>query len=60
MAIAQSVDYLKIQEQLSPDTRKIYNEIRSIFPIFVNDSPMYKDIRNITEYLSNKEIERTK
>ena len=60
MGIVQAIDYLKIQDKLSPNTREIYNEVRAIFPAFVEDSPMYKDISNMTDYLLNKEIERTK
>ena len=31
MIIVQAIEYLKIQNQLSPTTRKVYNEIRD-FP----------------------------
>lgn len=58
MAIAQAIDILEIQNQLSKHTKLIYNEIRSIFPQFIEDTPKYKDIANVTDYLTNKEIEK--
>jgi histidine ammonia-lyase len=51
MALVQAIDYLKIQEMLSPKTRAIYNEIREFFPVFSDDTPKYKDIERIKEYL---------
>ena len=57
MAIAQAVDYLKIQRKLSPKTAKIYTEVRSLFPVFVDDKPMYKDIENLVEYLKNHKLQ---
>ena len=56
MAIAQAVDYLKIQPKLSPKTAKIYAEVRKIFPLFIEDKPMYKDIEKLVEYLKNREL----
>ncbi|MDR0660432.1 MAG: aromatic amino acid ammonia-lyase [Prevotellaceae bacterium] len=56
MAIAQAVDYLKIQAKLSPKTAKIYSEVREIFPVFIEDQPMYKDIDKLIEYLKNREL----
>jgi histidine ammonia-lyase len=34
MAIVQAVDCLKIKDNLSKETRAIYDEIRAIFPAF--------------------------
>ena len=56
MGLVQAVDYLKIQTKLSPKTAKIYKEVRDIFPAFVEDSPMYKDIANLVDYLRNHEL----
>lgn len=57
MAIVQAVDYLKIQERLSPRTKDIYNEIRSFFPVFTEDTPKYKEIETMIEWLKNKNLE---
>lgn len=56
MAIAQAVDYLKIQSKLSPKMAKIYSEVREIFPVFTDDKPMYKDIERLVDYLKNREL----
>lgn len=54
MAIVQSVDYLKIQDKLSVKGKEIYDEIRSFFPVFVEDTPFYKDIEQMKNYLMEK------
>ncbi|WP_298612119.1 histidine ammonia-lyase [uncultured Odoribacter sp.] len=54
MGIVQAIDYLKIQPLLSGHSREIYNEVRAFFPVFVEDTPKYKEIRAMVEYLKNK------
>ena len=44
MGMAQAIDYLKIQDRLSSKSRQVYEEIRSFFPVFTNDTPKYKEI----------------
>jgi histidine ammonia-lyase len=56
MALVQAVDYLKIQDKLSGQTRAIYNEIREFFPLFSDDTPKYKEIEQMTLYLMNKKL----
>ncbi len=51
MAILQAIDYLKIQDQLSERSKKVYYEIREFFPVFVEDTPKYKDIENVKIFL---------
>jgi histidine ammonia-lyase len=51
MALAQAVDYLKIEEKLSSQTRKTYSDIRKMFPVLVKDITLYKQIENIKQYL---------
>ncbi len=57
MAIVQAVDYLKIQTQLSVKSREIYEEVRAFFPVFVEDTPKYKEISAMVEYLKKKKLE---
>ena len=54
MALVQAIDYLKIQDKLSKQTRVIYNEIREFFPVFSDDKPKYKEIEQMKNYLMNK------
>ncbi|KAA5442644.1 HAL/PAL/TAL family ammonia-lyase, partial [Bacteroides cellulosilyticus] len=56
MGIVQAVDYLKIQEKLSTESRCVYNEIRAFFPVFTQDTPKYKEIEAMSEYLKNKKF----
>lgn len=57
MGIVQAVDCLQIQAKLSPRTRAIYNEIRSFFPAFKEDTPKYKEIELLENWLKNKKLE---
>ncbi|MBS1742025.1 MAG: aromatic amino acid lyase [Bacteroidetes bacterium] len=50
MTVLQAVDYLDCESRLSTQTRSLYNEIRTIFPKFVEDSPKYKDLERIRTY----------
>ena len=50
MTILQAIDYLDCASGLSPKTRSVYNEARSIFPKFVEDKPKYKDLERIKNY----------
>ena len=54
MGIVQAVDYLEIQTQLSPDSQRIYNEIRAFFPVFKDDTPKYKEIEAMIAYLKKE------
>ena len=51
MALVQAVDCLKIADKLAPATRALYDEIRAIVPVFVEDTPKYKEIEAIIERL---------
>ena len=56
MALVQAIDYLKIQDKLSGQTRDIYNEIREFFPAFSDDTPKYREIEQMKHYLMNKKL----
>jgi len=56
MALVQAVDYLKIQDKLSEKTRSLYHEIRQFFPVFSEDTPKYKDIEKMKQFLMNKKM----
>ncbi|MDR2570082.1 MAG: aromatic amino acid ammonia-lyase [Oscillospiraceae bacterium] len=56
MALVQAVNYLKIQEKLSKQTRDIYDEIRGFFPVFYDDTPKHKEIECMKNYLMNKKL----
>lgn len=56
MTIVQAVDYLKIHDKLSERSQEVYKEIRAIFPVFIEDTPKYKDIENINNYLKSRKL----
>ena len=56
MGIVQAVDCLKIQEKLSTESRCVYNEIRTFFPVFSEDTPKYKDIEAMEKYLKERKF----
>jgi histidine ammonia-lyase len=58
MAIVQAVDCLKIQDQLSDKGREMYADIRSFFPVFIEDTTKYKDIEKMNLYLKEKNIKK--
>ncbi len=57
IAILQAVDYLKVTDKLSQKTRDVFDDLREIVPIFVDDHIMYPDIQNVKNYLINKPVE---
>lgn len=52
MTILQGIDYLACQDKLAPHTLALYNEVRAIFPVFVEDSPKYKDMERVKNFLA--------
>lgn len=51
MALLQAVDYLEIQEKLSTPTRAMYEELRALVPVFIEDTPKYKEIETLTNHI---------
>jgi histidine ammonia-lyase len=51
MTILQAVDYLNCQDKLSPHTFALYNDVRGIFPKFIEDEPKYKVMERVRNFL---------
>ena len=51
MTILQAIDYLECQNRLSPNTLALYQEVRKIFPVFVEDQPKYKQMETVRIFL---------
>lgn len=51
MTILQSIDYLECRDRLSAVSRSLYDEVREIFPKFIEDLPKYKDLAMVKEFL---------
>lgn len=57
MTILQAIDYLKIQNQLSSKTKEAYDNLRKVFPCFVDDAIKYKDVKAVRDYIFYNHIE---
>jgi len=53
IAILQAIDYLQIEDKLSQQSKTTYTDLRKIISKFKEDTPKYKDIQNIIDYLKN-------
>ena len=51
MALAQAVDCLKIADQLAPATRKLYDEVRELVPVFIEYTRKFVEIARLENYL---------
>ena len=51
MALVQAVDCLQIADKLAPATREMYDNIRAIVPLFKEDTPKYKEIEAVIDFL---------
>ena len=56
IALAQATDCLKIADKLCPTSRKVYDKIREMVPLFIEDTPFYKDIANVENYLKTNKL----
>ena len=56
IALLQAVDFLKAADKLSETSQKYYKILRELVPIFVEDSPMHKDIEKVRSFLFNTKV----
>jgi histidine ammonia-lyase len=53
IALAQATDCLNIREKLAQSSRDMYDEIRKIQPVIIEDTPFYKEIAAVEEMMKN-------
>ena len=53
ITIVQAIDYLEQKDAISSVTRKIYDDIRQIIPVFSEDQVMYPFVQKVKDYLIN-------
>lgn len=53
MALAQATDCLRLTGKLSPATQRVYNAIRTRIPVIRDDTPFYKELASIQNYLKH-------
>lgn len=55
MTVCQAIDCLECYADMAVGSKKIYDEVRAIFPKFTDDTEKYHDIANMQEYLRSNE-----
>ena len=53
ITIVQAIEFLECQNEISSNTKKLYNEVRAIVPAFKEDLVMYPFVEMVKEYLKN-------
>ncbi len=53
ITIVQAIDYLGYNNKVSSVTKKMYDEIRAIVPVFKEDQIMYPFVQKVKEHLIN-------
>jgi histidine ammonia-lyase len=56
IAVLQAIDYLNIEDKLSPFTQNIYKMARAIVPKFVEDTPKFEEIAAIEKLILETEL----
>lgn len=51
ITIIQAIDALNYQDKLSTSSKKLYDEIRNIVPVFAEDMVMYPYVNKVKEFL---------
>jgi histidine ammonia-lyase len=51
MTVLQAIDYLECYDKMAAKTKAVYDALRKIFPKFVEDSPLYKKLATMKEFL---------
>lgn len=51
ITIVQAIEYLEVQDQVSSKTRIMYDEIRKLVPIFIEDVTMYPYVNKVKHYI---------
>ncbi len=56
IAVAQAIDGVKCANKLSPVSKNIFNKIREICPMFIDDSPRHETMASMQNFLRNHSI----
>lgn len=53
ITIVQAIDYLEQKDKISSVTKKWYDDVRNIIPVFKEDQVMYPFVQKVKDYLIN-------
>lgn len=56
IALIQGIDNISVQKKMASQTKTVYEKLRALVPVFVEDTPKYKDIERIKTYLMSNQI----
>lgn len=51
ITIIQAIEYLEVQDKVSSKTKKMYDEIRKLVPIFIEDVTMYPYVNKVKDFI---------
>jgi histidine ammonia-lyase len=51
IALTQATDCRKVADRLCPTTRKVYEHVRQLVPLFIEDTPFYKEIAAVEAWM---------
>lgn len=51
LSIAQAIDALEIEDKLSENSKKVFNEIRALVPKFIEDSTLHQKLKKIITFV---------
>src|SRR5690606_36970588 len=54
ITIVQAIEYLEVQDKVSSKTRTMYNEIRKLVPVFIEDVTMYPYVHKLKNHIMNQ------
>ena len=57
MTVCQAIDCLGCYDDMSEKSKEVYDEVRSFFGAFKDDTEKYTDIANMEKYLRVKSLE---
>lgn len=55
ITIVQAIEYLNIAELVTPSTKQLYKDIRTLVPVFKEDVVMYPYVKTVKEFLMSQE-----
>jgi histidine ammonia-lyase len=53
IALTQATDCRKVADRLCPTTRKVYEHVRQLVPLFIEDTPFYKEIAAVEAWMKD-------
>jgi len=51
LSIVQAIEFTKKESRLSPNCKSIFTQVQKIFPPFIEDKPMYQQMRILKEFM---------